>query len=65
MPKRTKLSLGDFKVQSFITELDDKKATEVKGGCYQTDYRSGCPTDPATGDFLFCCIISDTYHDCP
>ena len=55
MTQGGKLTLGDLKVQSFSTELDKKKESKIKGGCYQTHYKSGCPTDPST-EVLKCCI---------
>lgn len=61
MPKKLKLNLGDLKIQSFVTSLDDSDAKGVKGGatelgftcnfkCGETEYWE-CETEPCgTGD---------------
>ncbi len=32
MPKKKKLKLGQLKIRSFVTEMDEKEAKKVKGG---------------------------------
>jgi hypothetical protein len=43
MSKKAKLKLEELKVESFLTRLEDEKKEKVKGGCYYTYYKSGCP----------------------
>jgi hypothetical protein len=43
MSKQTKFKLEELKVESFLTQLEDETKEQVKGGCYKTDPRSGCP----------------------
>ena len=42
MAKKSKLKLQDLRVKSFLTQLEDDKKEQVKGGCDYTNPRS-CP----------------------
>ncbi len=52
MPKKIKLNLSDLKVQSFVTNLNEKEKNELKGGaslpndCYS--YPNDCYTNDPT-----------------
>ena len=59
MPKDKKLLLSDLKVQSFVTELNKKKETKIKGGCGQTMHISGCYTADPTVVYLCPCKIGN------
>jgi hypothetical protein len=57
MSKEAKFKLEELKVESFLTELDEKKEEQIKGGCYKTDPRSGCPVSLG-------CTVSDNPIAC-
>jgi hypothetical protein len=43
MAKKAKLKLEELSVQSFLTQLEDDQKEKIKGACYKTYYKSGCP----------------------
>ena len=43
MSKKANFKLEELRVESFLTQLEDDKKEKVKGGCYYTYYKSGCP----------------------
>jgi len=65
MPENKKLLLSDLKVQSFVTELDKKRESKIKGGCYKTMHISGCYTaDPTVVYLCPCAIHVEITEDC-
>jgi hypothetical protein len=58
MAKKAKLKLEQLRVESFLTQLTTEKKELIKGGCYETDCRSGCPiiySYTKSLNPIFCC----------
>ena len=60
MAKKAKLKLEDLRVESFLTQLEDAKKEQVKGGCDYTNPKScaisiGCTE---SNNPILCCAIT-------